>query len=169
MRKLFTLLLAVAASVGTMLASQLWPIYLDDHTYNTYAQYVVSDLRSDNIDNNLYIWENTYYGVTMSGENFYGNNEGYLSLELGNIGWSGLGFDIEAASSLAAARDLYDSIANNPSNYYFHLAIKSNDSASHGFALFDGIIPNAGLAIRFTLGSSPIDDNYPVYGNFARD
>jgi len=169
MRKLFTLLLAVAASVGTMLASQLWPIYLDDHTYNTYAQYVVSDLRSDNIDNNLYIWENTYYGVTMSGENFYGNNEGYLSLEVGNIGWSGLGFDIEAASSLAAARDLYDSITNNPSNYYFHLAIKSNDSASHGFALFDGIIPNAGLAIRFTLGSSPIDDNYPVYGNFARD
>ena len=169
MRKLFTLWLAVAASVGTMLASQLWPIYLDDHTYNTYAQYVVSDLRSDNIDNNLYIWENTYYGVTMSGENFYGNNEGYLSLEVGNIGWSGLGFDIEAASSLAAARDLYDSIANNPSNYYFHLAIKSNDSASHGFALFDGIIPNAGLAIRFTLGSSPIDDNYPVYGNFARD
>ena len=169
MRKLFTLLLAVAASVGTMLASQLWPIYLDDHTYNTYAQYVVSDLRSDNIDNNLYIWENTYYGVTMSGENFYGNNEGYLSLEVGNIGWSGLGFDIEAASSLAAARDLYDSIANNPSNYYFHLAIKSNDSASHGFALFDGIIPYAGLAIHFTLGSSPIDDNYPVYGNFARD
>ncbi len=169
MRKLFTLLLAVATSVGTMLASQLWPIYLDDHTYNTYAQYVVSDLRPDNIDNNLYIWENTYCGTAMSGENFYGNSGGYLSLAVGSVGWSGLGFDIEAASSLAAARDLYDSIANNPSNYYFHLAIKSNDSASHGFALFDGIIPYAGPAIRFTLGSSPIDDNYPVYGNFARD
>ena len=164
MKKLFTLLLAVAASVGTMFAKQVWPIIMDETTFTTYnSNSNVADFRYNDIDRFLYIWVNTYDYLVAAGPNFMGNTDGYLSLRVTNQGWAGAGLCLtKSGNSWQAAEQLRAAIVANPDNYYLHMAIKSTDNYSHCFYLFDT------QATKFVLGNHSVYDG-PIYSDFTRD
>ena len=165
--KLFTLLLAVAASVGTMFANQVWPIIMDETTFATCnsGSTVVASFRPNEEDRFLYIWGdgNTYDIGVATGLNFMGNTDGYLSLRVGPQGWAGAGFHLnDNGNSWQAAEQLRAAIVANPDNYYLHMAIKSTDNYSHCFYLFYT------EATKFVLGNHSVYDG-PVYSDFTRD
>ncbi len=162
--KLFFLLLAVAASVGTMFA-QVWPIIMDETTFATCNSHsaVVADFRPNEEDRFLYIWLETYDSLVAAGPNFMGNTDGYLSLRVGNLGWAGAGLCLtESGNSWQAAEQLRAAIVANPDNYYLHMAIKSTDNYSHCFYLFGT------EKTKFVLGKHSVYDG-PVYSDFTRD
>ena len=165
--KLFTLLLAVAASVETMFANQVWPIIMDETTFATCnsGSTVVASFRPNEEDRFLYIWgEGNAYDIGVAaGPNFMGNTDGYLSLRVTNLGWAGAGFHLnDNGNSWQAAEQLRAAIVANPDNYYLHMAIKSTDNYSHCFYLFYT------EATKFVLGNHSVYDG-PVYSDFTRD
>ena len=100
---------------------------MDGVTSEKIASKIVADLRADDVTKFLYIWENTYSAGTTQGLNFYGEPEGWVSLDVLSVGWSGFAYsiaDTELLNKLSA-------IMSEPENYYFHIAIKSTDNASH--------------------------------------
>lgn len=116
---------------------------MDDITYGKIASKVVADFRLDEVANFFYIWENTYAAGTTQGLNFYGEPEGWVSLDvLNSWGWSGCAYnvvDLESLNELSA-------IMEEPENYYFHIAMKSTDNASHLLCL-DGTVGGAKICV----------------------
>ncbi len=162
MKKLFTFLLVLATSIGMTRATQLWPILMDEQTYNTYGKYVVSDFRPNGTDRQFYIWSGTYNGISATGLNFFGNTEGYLAAAVASD-WAGAGYCLtDMGTSWSKAKALQDAIVANPDNYFLHVAIKSADNFSHCFYLFDC------EATKFVLGSHKVY-NGALFSDFKRD
>ena len=162
MKKLFTFLLVLATSIGMTRATQLWPILMDEQTYNTYGKYVVSDFRPNGTDRQFYVWSGTYNGISATGLNFFGNTEGYLAAAVASD-WAGAGYCLtDMGTSWSKAKALQDAIVANPDNYFLHVAIKSADNFSHCFYLFDC------EATKFILGSHKVY-NGALFSDFKRD
>ena len=123
--------------MGDVTYTKVCPILLDDATKSAWQDKIQYDFTYNGNDVNLYIWDMTYGAGTASGLNFYGNADGYLSLVVGNQGWSGAGYSL-TGNSLAAAELLRQDIVAHPEDYYLHMAIKSTDHYSHAFYLFNG-------------------------------
>ena len=131
---------------------------MDDITYEKIASKVVADFRRNDVTNFLYIWENTYAAGSTQGLNFYGEPEGWLSLDVLNVGWSGCAYsvsDLELLNKLSA-------IMEEPENYYFHIAIKSTDNASH-LLFLDGTAGSAKICV----GESAFVDGGTTYQPMA--
>lgn len=144
------------------LASKFWPLVMDNSTIEKYATKMAADLRADDVDNFIYIWNN-YVAGDNRGLNFYGNGEGYMSLVVGNDSWCGLGLFLgEKGSAVNAAVKLANEIVADPDSYYLHMAIKSTDAASHAFYVLNN------ENTHFTLGRNWVSDA-PVYADFSRN
>lgn len=144
--------------------SQVWPIILDGITYEANKNKIVASFQPNDVDQFLYVWENTYTGGTASGLNFHGNTEGYTALIVGGSGWSGCGFCLtDAGNGWEAAKALKEAIVANPDQYFLHLAIKSTDNYAHCFYFM-----GAENGTKFVLGSKSVYDG-PVYQDFTRD
>lgn len=144
--------------------SQIWPVVLDGVTYETCASKVVADFRIDNSVNNLYVWASgeTYSAGDGTGVNFFGNNEGYVSLTVvAPDGWSGCGFNIGAAN-ISKMKELRDAIVASPDDFYLHLAMKATTTGNHQFYTF------AEKAASFAVGTATIEAG-AVIGDFTRD
>jgi hypothetical protein len=153
---------ALLASVQ-LSANEVWPVIMDGAKLEQVQNAVVASFMPDDVGNFIYIWDNTYYGGDATGVNFYGNTEGYLALQVGNVGWSGAGFCLTAnGSSWEDADTLRQKIVANPDNYFFHMAIKSTDNAAHSFYVMGA------EATHFTLGDHA-EYQAPVYADFPRD
>ena len=112
---------------ASLQGSDYFIFQMDGVTSEKIASKIVADLRVDDVTKFLYIWENTYSAGTTQGLNFYGEPEGWVSLDVLSVGWSGFAYsiaDTELLNKLSA-------IMSEPENYYFHIAIKSTDTASH--------------------------------------
>lgn len=112
---------------ASLQGSDYFIFQMDGVTSEKIASKIVADLRADDVTKFLYIWENTYSAGTTQGLNFYGEPEGWVSLDVLSVGWSGFAYsiaDTELLNKLSA-------IMSEPENYYFHIAIKSTDNASH--------------------------------------
>ena len=159
-----SIFVALAIMVASNLsAMQIWPIVLDGTSSETVAPYVAASFQPNEVDQFLYIWDGTYIGATTTGKNFYGNNDGYVSLVVGGAGWSGAGYCLTASGNgWQDAKALKEAIVANPSNYYLHLAIKSTDNYSHCFYLFGS------ESTKFVIGANAVYDG-AVYANFDRD
>ena len=143
--------------------SQVWPIILDGTTAEANASKIVASFQPNDVDQFLYVWDNTYAGGQSTGLNFHGNSEGYCALVVGAAGWAGAGFCLtDAGQGWQAAAALKEAIVADPDNYFLHLAIKSTDNHNHCFYIF------ASEATKFVLGSASAYDG-PVYQNFDRD
>lgn len=131
---------------------------MDDITYEKIASKVVADFRPDEVANFFYIWENTYAAGTTQGLNFYGEPEGWVSLDVMSVGWSGCGLrisDMELLNRMSA-------IMEEPENYYFHIAMRSTDNASHLLCL--GCTTGSA---RFCVGESAFVDGGTTYQPMA--
>ena len=107
-------------------------IYLDDDTKAANLsddQYVYIGA-DDNAGRHLYVWNETYTFNTPSGVNSFGVPDSYISLKVGNVGWSGLGY----------ANDNPMDLTDITSDYTLHLAIKSTSKQTFIFKLADGKI-----------------------------
>ncbi len=144
--------------------SQVWPIVLDGITYEANASKIVASFQPNDVDQFLYVWDQTYTGGTASGLNFHGNSEGYTALVVGGLGWAGCGFCLtDAGNGWEAAAALKEAIVANPDQYFLHLAIKSTDNYAHCFYFM-----GAEQGTKFVLGTNSVYDG-PVYADFARD
>lgn len=131
---------------------------------------------------NLYVWEKTYVAGATQGKNFYGvTGEGWVSLTVTSVGWSGLGYscgwgganptpagkETEQQEAMADLNKLA-AIMDAPDDYYFHIAMKSTDNASHMLYLNGANNTKGGVCI----GAAAFNDNgasYPAYADFTRN
>lgn len=142
--------------------SQVWPIIMDGVTYEANKSKVVASFQPNDVDQFLYVWDNTYAGGDAPGMNAMGNAEGYTSLVVGTVGWSGAGFFLaEGCDGMTKCRALRDAIVANPDQYFLHFAIKSTDQGSHTFYFMNTD------ATKFVLGT-PFDGGTAIE-NFTRD
>lgn len=151
-------------STAEVKGSQIWPVVLDATTYETCASKVVADFRVDDNVNNLYVWASgeTYSAGDGTGVNFFGNNEGYVSLTVvAPDGWSGCGFNVGAAN-ISKMKELRDAIVASPDDFYLHLAMKATTTGNHQFYTF------AEKAASFAVGTATIEAG-AVIGDFTRD
>ncbi len=153
----------------TITAKRIWPISLDQQTYDANASIVAGDLRvNPEVGNNLYIWANgeTYNAGAGGGKNYFGLLEQYISLVVAApAGWSGFGINIGNPTSLTALQAVKAAVAANPDKMFLHLAIKSTNAGNHQFYL----LGDAGkAATSLTLGTAVIEGGR-VLGDFPRD
>ena len=151
-------------TTASVKGSEVWPIIMDAVTYEANKSKIKGDFRVDDTNNFLYIWASgeTYVLGDGAGKNFFGNNEGYVSLTVAAPdGWSGCGF-ILGATSAAAAEELRKAIVANPDDYYLHLAMKATTTGNHQFYTF------ADATTSFAVGTATIEAG-AVIGDFTRD
>ena len=143
--------------------SKFWPIIMDGETLEANQSKMVASFQPNDVDQFLYIWDNTYVAGNGDGLNSLGK-AGFTALVVGSAGWSGCGFCLtDAGAGWQAAEALRKEIVAAPDNYYLHLAIKSTDDCSHCF-YFLGVENGT----KFVLGSTACYDG-PLYQDFKRD
>ena len=149
----------------TIDAKRIWAVVLDGVTAEKNASIMAGDIRVNDVDNHLYIWAagETYNAGEGAGKNYFGNTEGYVSLTCAAPGgWSGGGFCIENAESVAALQTLKEAIVANPDKFYLHLGLKATNAGNHQFYTFGA------AATSFNIGKAAIEAG-PVIGDFERD
>lgn len=134
---------------ASLKGSNYYPLIMDGVTFAKIQNKVVADLRPDEATKFLYIWENTYSAGTSSGPNFYREVDGWVSLIVGNVGWSGAGFNILDLPSLNRLAP----VTADPTGYFLHMGIKSKDNAVHVFGI-DGQ-----SSAKFAIGATAFNDN----------
>lgn len=151
---------------NAIVAKRIWPIILDGMTAETNANLIAGDIRPDPENgNNLDIWASgeTYTAGAGTGANYFGNNEGYVSLIVAApAGWSGGGFNIGKATSLQAMKDVKDAIVANPDKIFLHIGMKATTEGNHEFYLFGSD------ATAFNIGKAAVEKG-SVIGDFTRD
>lgn len=142
--------------------SKFWPVIMDGETLEANQSKMVASFQPNDVDQFLYIWDQTYVAGNGDGLNSMGK-AGFTALVVGSVGWSGCGFCLTAdGNGWQAAEALRQEILADPDNYFLHLAIKSTDKASHCF-YFMG---NEGT--KFGLGANKVYDA-PETTDFTRD
>ena len=115
----------------------------------------------DNVDNFLYVWENTYDARPTEGVNSFGLNETWNSFVVKSVGWSGLGYASSGSSKPGKDMSMLDE-----DGYILHFAMRGTDALMHtNHAVYVG-------AAAFTIGAAPFVDvnkTLPVLGDFKRD
>lgn len=161
----------VSASSGSgdasLTGSNYYLIYLDETSAAKIAGKIVGDYRVDDNITHLYIWSvgDTYAAGSCSGPNSYGEVTDWLSLIVQSVGWSGFGINCTNLTEL----DKLATVTDNPDGYYFHIAIKSQQTGkSHRFYMQGTGDANGG----FVLGPSAFVDGsktYAAYANYTTD
>ena len=154
------------ASTTEIKGSKFWPIQVDKNIVTKNRRKMVADFRPDDAGRFLYVWDGTYIiNENYIGSNFHGNDESYIALLVGFSGWAGCGYCLtatDANNSWEDAEALRADIVANPDDYYLHMAIKSDDNASHCFYIFGS------EETKFVIGSKSVYDG-PIYENFIRN
>lgn len=148
----------------TITASKIWPVVLDAVTAEANKNLIAGDFRIDDTNNFLYIWSagETYVAGEGTGLNFFGNNEGYVALQVApGMTWSGCGFFI-GATAASAAEQLRQAIVADPDNYFLHIGIKATTTGNHQLYTF------ANAETSFAIGTGTIEKG-SVVGDFTRD
>ena len=142
--------------------TEYFPIVLDGVTSVKLGTKIKADFRPDESTKFLYIWDNTFVAGTSTGPNFFGEVEGWVSLSVGTVGWSGAGFNCKDASLI----DKLAPITANPDKYYLHIGIKSRSAATFVIGM-DGQSNT-----KFAIGPAAFNDNGTLIqplANFTRD
>ncbi|MFI3323811.1 MAG: Ig-like domain-containing protein [Rikenellaceae bacterium] len=142
--------------------SDYYLVALDYITYDVIADRLVADLRVDDSNVCLYIWDDTYTAGTCSGVNAYGETESWTSLSVTSVGWSGLGVCAGVTGDYTGI-DMLSAITDSPDEYYLHIALKSTVAASHAIkmeAIGSGIV---------VIGNNGAIDGYSVNYELTSD
>ena len=135
-------------------------IYLGDETRAANIaddNYIYIGPDGDN-GRNLWVWNNTYDFPDTPDLNSFGIPGEYMSLEVKDVGWSGLGYNIAAANPV--------NLSFIDSNWAFHIAVKTQYKGALMFNLTDG----TGTEAHLVFGESgDTYDEHPAIANFPRD
>lgn len=146
----------------TLNGSDYYVIQLDDLSYANISDRVIQDFRPDDVDKNLFVWDNTFNAGTSVGTNFYGQDESWITLNVGSVGWSGAGFNAGAGFGTIDMTRMFD----NPEDYYLHVGIKTGQASSSYLLILNDGVTEAKIAI----GNDFIDGvTYPSYKPLVRD
>ena len=143
--------------------SEYYVFQLGGQAAEQIADKIVADFRPNDDTKNLWIWEGTYAAGETSGKNFYGEAEGWVSLTVTSVGWSGFAYncaDLAELNKLAAIMDA-------PEDYTLHIGMKSTDNASH-LLFLDGTSGSG----KACIGATAFVDNgtsYEPLADFKRD
>ncbi len=146
----------------SLTGTEYFPIVLDGITAGTLGSKIKADFRPDEVNNFLYIWDNTFNPGTSTGPNPFGEVEPWTSLIVGTNGWSGGGFFSKSTADL----DKLVPLTANTDKYYLHMAIKSRSSATYVFGM-DGQ-----SNVKFAVGPTAFNDNGTMIeplADFPRD
>lgn len=170
MKKTLTTIAIIASTGLTQMAvaqddfskgSNYHLIYLDEFTAAKIpAAQITKDLRIDDSQKFLYIWEGTYNSLQATGPNWNGEVGEYLSFSVANKGWSGMGF--------CAVSPLKLDLSTITADYTFHIAMKTTSTNSHLFIMAGG----NGLEGKVCVGSQNFEDAGKTYApvtNFTRN
>ena len=128
----------------------------------------VQDLRTDDVNRFLYVWDNTFVAGDGSYPGVDMQMDGYTSLDVTNVGWSGAGFSIvNAAADLRHFTD----------NTHFHCGLRSTNGIKNvALIIGDGYVwgdnNNKWSPAKISVGSEAFVDNgtaFPLVGNFDAD
>jgi hypothetical protein len=147
---------------ASLKGSNYYLIQLDATSFTFLGDKVVADFRplEEDPSTNLWVWENTFAAGSPTGLNMAGQAEGWVSLVVGSVGWSGAGFNVGADFGDIDMTDIY----NNPDDYVFHVALKSAQASSSVQFIF-----NDGTAeAKVTVGTIAIEGLAP-YVDYTRD
>ena len=153
---------AVADFSQSLKGSEYYPIFLDGVTSAALGAKIKADYRPDEQKKFLYYWDGTFTAGETSGPNFYGEVEGWTSLVVGTVGWSGAGLNVQDSVLM----DKLAPITANPEGYYLHIGIKSKSSQVFVFGL-DGQSNT-----KFAIGATAFNDNGTMIqplADFTRD
>lgn len=133
-------------------------ISTSDEVTKKFAGKIKANYNPDDTQHFMYIWENTFYPYEYNAINSFGFNEKVTTYNVGNIGWSGLGY-----SSSEPGKDL--SMLDD--DYIFHFAVKGSDVIDHiGYGIGVGeakfalsAFTDAGNVLK-VLGDFPRDDQW---------
>lgn len=150
------------------------PIVLDGVTFESIKSKVTVDLRVDDKTNNLWVWSGTYTPGDGAGLNFFGNTEGYVSLKVGTVGWSGAGFCVYntfkpegSEETFVAAKNpiaaIKSSIGAAPEDWVLHVAYKGNARVAHIL----GVDYSTGGKYSFAIGEGSLVDGGITYNAIA--
>lgn len=149
--------IATVQAGGTI--SDLIFIQLDETTINKLTGVTIQNAAPDDVNRNLWIWDNTLTAGDGSNPGVDFQFDGYVSLVVGTAGWSGAGYNIAAAANL--------STATWNDNTHFHLAYMSPGTApaSVAFIIADGGDWGSNPA-KIAVGSAFVDggSTYPTVG-----
>lgn len=126
---------------------------------------VVQDLRPDDTTKFLYVWDGTFVAGDGSYPGVDMQMDGYTSLDVASVGWSGASFCM--VSTPAKLSHISD-------DTHLHIGFRStNKPTSVAFIVFDGydygVDANKWSPAKFSVGSTAFNDNgtvFPLVGNF---
>lgn len=124
-------------------------ISMDDISASKINSKVVADFRPNEITDFFYIWANSYTYQSALSTNFFGENQAWISLEVGTQGWSGGGF----YTSNTEAMNKLSQLMTDTTDYRLHFAMKSTDNKVHLVGL------SGEHTIEFAVGPQPFNDN----------
>ena len=128
----------------------------------------VQDLRTDDVNRFLYVWDNTFVAGDGSYPGVDMQMDGYVSFDVSTIGWSGAGFNI--ANAAADLKHFTD-------NTHFHCGLRSTNGIKNvALIIGDGYAfenkNDKWSPAKISVGSEAFVDNgtsYPLVGNFDAD
>ena len=128
----------------------------------------VQDLRTDDVNRFLYVWDNTFVAGDGSYPGVDMQMDGYVSFNVSTIGWSGAGFNI--ANAAADLKHFTD-------NTHFHCGLRSTNGIKNvALIIGDGYAfenkNDKWSPAKISVGSKAFVDNgasYPLVGNFSAD
>ena len=128
----------------------------------------VQDLRTDDVNRFLYVWDNTFVAGDGSYPGVDMQMDGYVSFNVSTIGWSGAGFNI--ANAAADLKHFTD-------NTHFHCGLRSTNGIKNvALIIGDGYAfenkNDKWTPAKISVGSEAFVDNgasYPLVGKFSAD
>lgn len=128
----------------------------------------VQDLRTDDVNRFLYVWDNTFVAGDGSYPGVDMQMDGYVSFDVSTIGWSGAGFNI--ANAAADLKHFTD-------NTHFHCGLRSTNGIKNvALIIGDGYAfenkNDKWSPAKISVGSEAFVDNgtaFPLVGNFDAD
>ena len=128
----------------------------------------VKDLRTDDVDRFLYVWDNTFVAGDKSYPGVDMQMDGYVSFDVSTIGWSGAGFCIVNAE--ANLKHFSDAT-------HFHCGLRTTNGLDKAALIIgDGYVwgndKDKWTPAKISVGSEAFVDNgtaFPLVGNFNAD
>ncbi|MDR2791376.1 MAG: Ig-like domain-containing protein [Tannerellaceae bacterium] len=149
-----------AESLNSLQGSNYFVLQLGESAFEQIRDDVACNLRPNDVDRNLQVWENTFIKqTTTTATDSYGNDEPWIRMVVSDKGWSGAAYTTYG-SPLDMRR-----LHNNRNDYLFHVALKSRQKQlAYTFTFSDGV-----NSAHIVIGNCPNEAGIMPQYDFVRN